>query len=310
MANTFLTPDVIARQALASLYETTVMLPLVYTDVASEFGASKIGDTVNIRKPAVFTANEFDRATGIVLQDATEGNIPVKLDRIADVSFEVTSEEMTLDIEAFDAQLLTPAMEAISQKIDRDLLSLRDDIIQSAGVAPSASDEDKLLVWSRPENLIEAGRLLNIKNVPLNERRAVVGPTTNARWLNSDVLKHADKSASTDALRNASIGRNLFGMDAYWTQNVGQPATTPATGEPTTEQGVAFHRTAFALASAPLQSPPGSNAVVMNYKGISIRIVSQYDIKYKSAIISLDTLYGVKTLDPNRAVLLQGALKA
>ena len=73
MANVFLTPQALAKQALASLYETTVMLPLVYTDVSSEFASQKIGNTVNIRKPAVFVANDFVRATGIVPQDATEG---------------------------------------------------------------------------------------------------------------------------------------------------------------------------------------------------------------------------------------------
>ena len=64
MANTLLTPDVIASQALATLYESTVMLPLVYTDVSADFTAAKVGDTVTIRKPATFTANEFTRGSG------------------------------------------------------------------------------------------------------------------------------------------------------------------------------------------------------------------------------------------------------
>ncbi|NKZ84720.1 hypothetical protein GS982_21290 [Rhodococcus hoagii] len=58
MANTLLTPDLIARQALATLYESMVMLPLVYTDLSTEFTTQKIGDTVNVRKPAVFEAKD------------------------------------------------------------------------------------------------------------------------------------------------------------------------------------------------------------------------------------------------------------
>lgn len=301
MANTILTPSVIAKQSLASLYETTQMLPLVYTDVSSEFGTKKIGNTVDIKKPAVFTANEFDRTNGITVQDITEGEIPVTLNKIADVSFGVTAEELTLDIESFDEQLLTPAMEAISQKIDRDLIALKADITQVAGTTPTGFE------WDKPEVLIEAGRLLNIKNVPTAERRAVVGPTTNAKWLNSDILKNADRSASTEALRNGSIGRNLFGFDAYWTQNIAQPATSPASGEPTTEVSLAFHKTAFAFASAPLEVSPGSNGAIVQYKGLSIRVVYDYDIKYKKTVVSLDCLYGVKTLDANRAVVLKGA---
>ncbi|WP_282204535.1 P22 phage major capsid protein family protein [Kitasatospora fiedleri] len=142
MANTFLTAQQIAQQALANLYETTVMASLVHRDFENEF-ARKQGDAITIRKPAVFTANEYNRASGITVQDATEGSVNMTLNHFADVSFAVTSEDMTLKIQDFDQQLLTPAMEAIAQKIDRDLLLLRSDIVQEVGnTAPNAAGED------------------------------------------------------------------------------------------------------------------------------------------------------------------------
>jgi hypothetical protein len=299
MANTLLTPSVLARQSLATLYETTQMLPLVYTDVSSAFATAKIGDTVNVRKPATFTASLFDRAVGIVPQNATETSIPVQLNKIADVSFTVTTEDLTLKIMDFAAQFLDPAMEAIAQHVDKAILALRADITQKAGLNSPAGFE-----WSKPEVLIEAGRLLDINKVATQDRFAVVGPTTKAKWLNSDLLKNADKSGSTAALRQGSIGRDVFGFQAFQTQNVGQPGAV--SGQPSTEQGLEFHKTAFAFASAPLEVAPGSNASVVSYKGINIRVAYDYDIKYKQTVVSLDTLYGVKTLDANRAVLLTG----
>lgn len=305
MANTFITPSALAARGLATLYERTPMLPLVYTDVSSTFATQKVGNTVNITKPATFTALDFDRAQGIQPQDATEGTVPVVLNKIADVSFVVTSEQLSLSIKDFGTQLLDPAMEAIAQKIDKAILSLRSDVTQVAGTDAETS-------WDKPEVLIEAGRLLDLKSVPTEDRYAVVGPTTKAKWLNTELLKHADKSGSTAALRQGSIGRDLFGFEAFWTQNVGQPKATGSqiAGDPTTEIGLAFHKTAFAFASAPLEIAPGSNGAVVNYKGISIRVAYDYDIKYKQTVCSVDTLYGVKTLDPNRAVLLKGANKA
>lgn len=302
MANTLLTPDIIAAQALATLYEETQMLPLVYTDISSEFTGQRVGNTVNIRKPAVFTAALFDRADGITIQEATEGSIPVVLDQIADVSFAVTSEELLLDIEDFDTQLLTPAMEAIAQHIDRAILAMRSDITNVAGLPAPVGYE-----WDKPEVLIEAGRILDIAKVPSLNRHAVTGPTSKARWMNSELVKFAEHSGSTDALRRGSIGRDIFGFDVYHTQNVAQPAVSPVAGQPTTEVGVAFHETAFCFASAPLPVAPGSNASVVNYKGVAIRVAYDYDITRKETIVSLDTLYGVKTLDPARAVLLKGA---
>ncbi|MEU6279737.1 P22 phage major capsid protein family protein [Streptomyces sp. NPDC047028] len=289
MANSFLSPDLIATRALATLYDTTVMAQLVHRDYDADFRGRQ-GDTVTVRKPATFTAAEFNRGTGIVSQNAVEGSVDVTLNHFADVSFTVTTEQLNLEIEDFGTQLLDPAMEAISQKIDTDLLALRDDIVQTVGTTTGRTPAD-------PEILIDAGTKLNQAKVPTTERRAVIGPVANGNWLDSDVLKLVNESGSTDALREAYLGRRLFGFDPYWTQHVSEP-----------EQGVAFHRTAFALVMRPLELPPGAqDAVIMDYKGFSLRVVYDYDIKYKQTVVSVDCLYGTKTLDANRAVLLEAA---
>lgn len=313
MANTFLTVQEIAEEALATLYESTPMHGLVHTDLTSEFAAKAKGNTIDIRTPAVFQSKRFNRANGIELQDATEGKIPLVVDKIADVSVPVTDEDMTLSIKDFSVQLLSPMMEAIAQDIDLSILALRSGVSQVAGFGADATTDGQ--TWDKPEVLIEAGRQLDLKKVPKADRYAVVGPTTNAKWLNSDLIKRADKSGSTAALREGSIGKNLFGFDAFQTGNVGQPKATGSqvAGDPTTEIGLAFHKTALAFGSAPLQLPAGADVgqvSVVSYKGLSIRISYGWDIKYKQTVISADMLFGVKLLDANRAVLLKGANKA
>ncbi|TFC59419.1 MULTISPECIES: P22 phage major capsid protein family protein [unclassified Cryobacterium] len=306
MANTILTPSVIAKSALATLYETTVAAQLVHRDYSSEFVAA-IGDTVTIRKPAVFAANEFADGGDIVVQDATEGGIPVVLNHHADVSFAVTSKDLALKIEDFNEQLLNPALEAIAQKIDRDILSFRNDITQVVGFGAGLS------AWDTPESLIDAGVMLDLALVPLEERRFIVGPRTKGAWLKNDIIKRADASGSTAGLRQGSIGANLWGFDGYASQNIGQPKATGAQviGDPTTEVNVAFHRTAVALVTRQLELPLGAaNSAILNYKGFGIRVVFGYDQSKKKDIVSLDTLYGVKTLDAKRAVLIKGANKA
>ena len=84
MPNTFLTPDIIAREALMVLRNNAVMAKLVHRDYSSEFVAG-VGDTITIRKPATFVAKEF--TSEIELQDATESGIEVKMDKHLDVSF-------------------------------------------------------------------------------------------------------------------------------------------------------------------------------------------------------------------------------
>lgn len=305
MANTLLTPDVIARAALATLYENTVAAQLVHRDYDSEF-VGAVGDTVTIRKPAVFEAEEFDPVTGINIQDATESGVPVVLNHHADVSFAITSKQRTLELQSFREQLLNPALESIAQKIDRDVLAFRDDITAEVGTAAGS-------LWNTPEALIQAGVELDVKNVPQVDRRAITGPRTRGEWLKNDLLKRADASGSTAGLRQGSIGAGIFGFDAYMSQNIGQPKPTGSqvSGDPTTEVNVAFHRTAVALVTRQLELPYGAqDAAIEGYRGFGIRVVFDYDIAKKKDIVSLDILYGVKTLDANRAVLVKGADKA
>lgn len=300
MANTFLTPDVIADAAIATLYENAVMAGLVNRDYDEEF-VQNVGDTITIRKPATFVANDFVRATGIVIQDATEQSTTLTLDKFKDVSFSATSEQLSLEIDDFAEQLLNPAMEAIWQQIDVDILSLRGDVTAEVGQAGTngtyANDVARVV--------IDAGRVLNEAKVPMSQRRVVTGPQTMAGWLGDTLISTADESGSTLGLREASIGR-LFGMDTYMDQHIDVPAVV--SGSSTTEVGVAFHRDAFTVAFRPLVLPRGAqNAVVRNYKGFGLRVVMDYDITKKQDVVSIDCLYGVKTLDPAKAVLIKGA---
>ncbi|WP_394434515.1 P22 phage major capsid protein family protein [Streptomyces sp. SGAir0957] len=313
MANTFLSPDTIARRALATLYESTHMAQLVHRDYEADF-AGRVGDTITVRKPAVFTANEFNRTTGIVPQNATESGIAVVLNHLPDVSFTVTTEQLNLEIDDFGEQLLDPAMEAVAQKIDRDLLALRNDVSQVVGeVSENTAGEDYNYPdgeypWSDSRVLIEAGALLDTKNVPQADRNVVVGPRTKARWMAEKIWRASNERGSTVGLTEAQFGANASGFTPYMSQNIAGPAATPAAGQPTTEESVAFHRTAFALVTRTLEVPPGAqDATIMNYKGFALRVVYDYDIKYKQTVVSVDCLYGTKTLDANRAVIIKGA---
>lgn len=303
MANTLLTPDVIARAAIATLYENTVMANLVHREYSNEY--QKVGDTITIRKPTTFTANEYNRQNGIQVQNATETGVPLTLNHFADVSFAVTSEDLTLNITDFGEQLLNPAMEAITQKIDRDLLALRDDISQEVGVVGGNGGQNTF-AWDNPRVAIDARRVLTQNNVPSTERYLIEGPVTVSKWLGDDLFNRADARGDTEGLREANLGRRVFGFDAYESQNIDVPAQT--SGNSTTEVGIAFHRTALALVFRPLELPRGAqNAAIVNYKGFGLRVVYDYDIDQKQDVVSIDCLYGTKVIDPNRAVLIKGA---
>jgi hypothetical protein len=299
MPNTFITPAIISRLAYANLYQNRVMAALVHRDYSGDYQGA-VGDTITIRKPATFEAEEYNRTTGIVVQDATEGSMDVVLDTLLDVSFAVTAEQLTLEIANFNDELVAPATEAIMQGIEAKILTLRDDITQEVG---GAGDPNP---WDDPRALLDARRVLNQAKVPWPNRSAIIGPEMAAAYLQDPLFVQADQRGDTDGLREARVGRK-FGFDVFESNAIMGPGPTIDMGESTTEVGVAFHETAFALVTRTLALPKGAaSAAVFSGEGFGIRVVMDYDIDQKQDVVSMDVLLGVKTLDATRAVLIKG----
>lgn len=282
MANQFLTADIIAREALMLLRNNAVMSKLVHRDYSDEFVAG-VGDTITIRKPAKFVAKEFKG--NIEVQDATTDSTTVTMDKHLDVSFAVTSKEMTLDIADFSAQLLVPAMQAFSDKIDNYILSLA-----------TADVTNKVTGTGNIQNdIVDARKHLTQAAAPLTERNFVYNSDIEAELLKTDLFVSAEKVGDEGtALREASLGRK-FGMDFYVDQNA----------DTANVDAVAFHKNAFALVTRPLALPSGAaKSAIVNYDGFGLRVVYGYDINTKTDTVSIDMLCGVKTLDADLAAVI------
>ena len=279
MANTILTPDIIAREALMVLRNNAVMAKLVHRDYSDEF-VSGVGDTITIRKPATFEAKEF--GGNIEVQDATEQGVDVKMDKHLDVSFAVTAKQMTLDIKDFSEQLLIPAMQAFADKVDSYLLGLHSDVTNRVTATGAAQND-----------VIDARAFLTKSGAPLTERRYVYNTNTETKLLKTDLFTSAEKVGDAGtALREASLGRK-YGLDFYVDQNADAVSGL---------DGIAFHKNAFALVTRPLALPNGAaKAATVNYDGFGLRVVYGYDMAKKTDTISIDMLCGVKTLNKDLA---------
>ena len=289
MANTFLTPSIIAKEALRVLRNNAVMAQLVHRDYSNEF-SGKVGDTITVRKPATFVANEFTGEGPITRQDATETGVQVKMDKHLDVSFEVTSEQMALDIDDFSKQLLEPAMQAFNDKIDNYLIELANtDVTQRIAHASGA------IV---PADLVDARQFLVAHSAPTTDRNFVIGAQAEADLLKTDLFTNASAVGDNGtALREASIGRK-YGMNFYTDQNIKKLSATAT-------PAIAFHKNAFALVTRPLELPMGAaKAAIVDYDGFGLRVVYGYDMETKKDTISIDMLCGVATLDKDLAAVI------
>lgn len=296
---TLITPSVIASSALATLYNSTILLPLVNRDYDSDF-QGKQGDTITVRTPASFTVDEFNRATGIVLQDPAEGSFTVTLNKLLDVSFPITTEELTLELERFEERLVNPAMEAIAQDVDGRLAEGLVDAANTAGgggvvtgTGTSAGDQHAAFRAAR--------RVLSRNKLPFSERYYVVSPEGVEAITGDNLVLQANTSGSTQALREGAVGR-MSGFDGYESQVFGLGPDDKGQAD-----GVAFHRSAVAAVTRTLERPMGlapSQVAVQNYKGLGLRVVRDYDVDKKQDVISIDTLIGVSTIRKEAAVEL------
>lgn len=371
MANTFITMQSIAREILPLLKENLVA-PMTMNRNYSEDFVGK-GDTIQVEKPAVFVADEF--GTSINLQDIGERKVNVTMDKIADVSFEISSADLALKMPQFRTKYLESAAQAIAEKINADGLALYKDVPYYYGV--SGTTPDAL------EDIAQPRKVLNQNKAPMMERYAAWDPDAEAKFLVLDAIVNAEKSGSTAALRAGSIG-NTMGFTNFMTQAikthtagtftaVATPLTngTIAAGATTltldggagtetlfagdiltivgqqyvvtanaTASGgaisatvypavpaeitdgtavvfpdktatahvanLAYQRDAFIFVSRPLDTPPGVEAYVTSYEGITLRVVMDYDILSKKTTMSIDTLYGYVTAYPELAVRVLG----
>ena len=224
MENKFLTPEVVANEALMCLAGNLVMADLVHRDYADEFVS--VGDTISIRKPAKFVAKNF---TGVTeAQDITEGSVTVKLDRFRDVTVAVTSKELSLDIEDFSAQVVQPAMQAIAQAIDQDLLAV---------ATANAKLEKASEFGGSLQEVAELAKQLDIAKAPAQSRSLVLHPEHKYRFATLDSFADMSYSGDNETLRDAQLGR-IYTLDTYMDHNAPDSlATEPGTATAYTVTG-------------------------------------------------------------------------
>lgn len=84
----------------------------------------------------------------------------------------------------------------------------------------------------------------------------------------------------------------------------GAAITVVGGGLAMTNKGVICDANAYAVTMPPLDKPEGANASVVSHEGISLRIVSAYNIDTKVQTMSLDMLVGATCWDPRKSLLL------
>jgi hypothetical protein len=172
MANSFLSPTVITREALRVLHANLNFIGSInrqYDDRFANSGASvsgKIGPTLTIRNPNQFTVRS---GANLSTQDITESSQQLTVSTIKGVDWVMTQSDLTLTIDAYSDRYLQPAMARLASEIEADALSMYKDVfnlIDDDGNAVTTADVlaagQRLFECLAPEDRLVA--LLNGKH--------------------------------------------------------------------------------------------------------------------------------------------------
>lgn len=208
--HSFLTPTIIAREALRLLKNNLVMGNAVYRAYESEFpGSPKKGGTVTIRKPNKFqvTKSRTRKTTNI-----TEASITLTVATQAHVSWAFHMVDLTLSIEEYSERYIRPAAAVLANTVDSDLCDLYKDVWNSVHESTGIITPNTFMAFGK------AMQRLDEEACPADERTVVLNPA--AHWSMANALSALYvQEAAAGALRKGYLGR-IAGAEVFMDQNI------------------------------------------------------------------------------------------
>lgn len=223
MANTILTPSIIAKEATMILENELGMAKAVYRGYEKEFTNSvngyRVGDTVTIKRPTDFTVRDGATAS---IQDVVEGSTSITVNKQKGVDFQFSSVELSLDIKELSERVIKPAMIQLANQVDRDLMALYANVPNWVGTPGQ--------VVNSFADFAKAPERMDVTAVPTDGRTAFLSAADHWGLLGSQTGLFI-QGAANGAYREGSLGR-IGGVETFMSQNVPTHTVGPLGGTP------------------------------------------------------------------------------
>lgn len=213
MANTFITPLLVARDAAISLSNRLLVGNLVTRDKEQMFTAAKIGDSVKVTvPPAVSDASEFSGTTSASAMTETE--VDLTLEKHFYKRVDLTTKQKSLELSDFTRLITVPNIQGIQESIDKFILRnmqvFRKNLAGTIGNRPSTV-----------AHYAAGMKLLNDNKIVLPGRIALIDTTVATSLIQIEQFTSGDfGDDGPTALREGQIARRL-GLDFFQNANLG-----------------------------------------------------------------------------------------
>lgn len=223
MGNRLLTASVIAKESLRILTNNLQFTKRINKQYSKNFNNKeyKIGDTINIRKPARYTVR---KGRTMATQDHVETLVPLTITDQAGVDISFTSADLSLRLDDFSERVLEPAIVGIANQIDFEALQMYREVYNSVGT-PGTTPNSSLVY-------LQAGGRLDEEATPRDKSRTVCF-NPDAQVSTVDALKGLFQSSEKIASQyeEGEMGTAL-GFKFFMSQNVNVHTVGPLGGTP------------------------------------------------------------------------------
>ncbi len=234
MANTVITASIIAKEALAILENELGVLRTMHRAHEEEFAEKvngyNVGDTISIRRPADFTVRS---GANMSVQDIIEGKVQLTVDQQKGVDFQLSSVELTLQIQELSERIIKPAMSSLINEIARDVFSQMYkgsyEFVACGASGFSMSPDNTKRIDSFAKFSCAPERL-DLCAIPNDQRAAALHPQDEWGMLGSQTALFISDAAK-GAYREGNLGM-VAGLDTYMSQVLPTHQAGPYGGTP------------------------------------------------------------------------------
>jgi len=206
-SNVYITPTIITYEAITQFKNLSVLANKVDRQHDKEF--KKIGNTVNVRKPVMYTSVSNNLDISSALLDTEEASVALTLDQTRTVPLAFDQDDLTLNVEEFSERYIRPAVIELVQQVELSIAGLYTQIynfIGTPGTTPSTL-----------QHVADVKAQLTRNATPFDMRHAVYEATaggTIAAAIPYTAGTSVPDSFSGQSLREATVGR-FAGFDIH-----------------------------------------------------------------------------------------------
>ena len=283
----------VAADALPALVGNLVMGNLVNRDY--EPVLAQAGDTVNIPIAPTLVANNIAEGGFVQTQNPNVGNAQIVLNTHVEATFQIPDVTKVLAVPDLLHLYMQPAVIAIAQKIESDLLGLYASFTANTPVGIAGTALTEAAVAAAETELFQA-------MVPQQEPKYLVVDSNTYSALRQIPRFSEFQTAGEAGLRalvDGTIGK-LKDFYVFRSQYIGKTGSSPVT-----THNLAFVKNAIGLVVRRLPQPlPGTGAIAeyAELGNFGVRVVMSYQPNTLAQQFTVDVLYGAAVIRNNHAV--------